>query len=304
MKSRYVSYDEESLKVLKAVANKHRLEILRILSYRPHNVNELAEKLNLPFSTTATNVKKLEDVDLISTELVPGRGTQKVNAKNYDRIILDLFEKDEEYGEKQIFIEMPIGEYFDCDVYPNCGIVGLKNYIGKQDDPRAFYDPDRRDAELLFMRHGFVEYRFQNKIPEGTKAREIEIAAEVCSEAPNHKLDWPSDITMWINGIEVGTWTSPSDFGGTRGLLTPSWWHTNYTQYGMLKRWKVTAEGCFIDGVKQNNEVAIDTLDLEKHPFISIKIGIKDQAENKGGFNLFGRGFGNYEQGVQMTVDL
>jgi predicted transcriptional regulator len=304
VKSRYVSYDEESLKVLKAVANKHRLEILRILSFRPHNVNELAEKLNLPFSTTATNVKKLEDVNLISTELVPGRGTQKVNAKNYDRIILDLFEKDTDYSEKQIFIDMPIGEYFDCDVHPNCGLVGVKDYIGEQDDPRAFYEPGRRDAELLFMRHGFVEYRFQNKIPDGSKPKEIEIAAELCSEAPNHKLDWPSDITVWINGVEVGTWTSPSDYGGTRGLLTPAWWHTNYTQYGMLKRWKITQEGCFIDGSSQSTETNIDTLHLEKHPFISIKIGIKDQAENKGGFNLFGRRFGNYEQGIQMTVNL
>lgn len=51
-------------------------------------------------------------------------------------------------------------------------------------------------------------------------------AIEICSEAPNHKDDWPSDITVWINNHEVGTWTSPSDFGGERGVLTPAWWHT------------------------------------------------------------------------------
>ncbi|WP_093047399.1 ArsR/SmtB family transcription factor [Salipaludibacillus aurantiacus] len=303
LKSKHLSPDEEAVKVLKAVANKHRLEILRLLSVRPHNVNELAAKLNLPFSTTATNVKKLEDVELISTELVPGRGTQKVNAKNYDRIIVDLFEKETEINDKQFFIDMPIGEYFDCKVHPNCGLVGEKSYIGMQDDPRAFYEPGRKEAQLLFMRHGYVEYRFQNKIPYGTKAKEIEVAAELCSEAPNHKLDWPSDITVWINGKEAGTWTSPSDFGGERGFLTPSWWHTNYTQYGMLKRWRITSEGCFIDGNKITDKVTIKDLELEKHPFISIKIGVKDEAENKGGFNLFGPKFGNYEQGIQLTVE-
>lgn len=303
MKSKHLSYDDESLQVLKAIANKHRLEILRILSIRPHNVNELADKLNLPFSTTATNVKKLEDAQLISTELVPGRGTQKVNAKSYDRIILDLFEKETEQNDKQFSIDMPIGEYFDCYVHPNCGIVGEKSYIGMQDDPRAFYEPDRKDAQLLFMRDGFVEYRFQNKIPYGKYAKEIEVSAELCSEAPNHKLDWPSDITVWINGVDVGIWTSPSDFGGKRGFLTPPWWHTNYTQYGMLKRWRITTDGCFIDGEKIMDKTTIKDLKLDKHPFISVKIGIKEGAENKGGFNLFGHKFGNYEQGIHLTVD-
>src|SRR5690625_2719615 len=94
--------------VCKAIANQHRMNILMILSTGPHNVNELSEKLGLPFSTTAVNVKKLEDLNLISTELVPGHGTQKVNTKNYDRIILDLFLEDEkEEQTNHITMDMP-----------------------------------------------------------------------------------------------------------------------------------------------------------------------------------------------------
>ncbi|WP_051314871.1 ArsR/SmtB family transcription factor [Alteribacter aurantiacus] len=305
MKSLHLGFDESSLAVYKAIANKHRLEILRILSVQPHNVNELAEKLNLPFSTTATNVKKLEEVNLISTELVPGRGTQKVNAKNLDRIIIDLFEHEHhEESDQRITMDMPIGEYFDCFVQPNCGLVGQDDYIGLQDDPRSFYEPSRKHAQLLFMRDGYVEYRFQNKVPYGTNVKEIEVSAELCSEAPNHKMDWPSDITVWINNIEVGTWTSPSDFGGKRGFLTPQWWLTNYTQYGMLKRFKATENGCYLDGTPLNKHVTVDSLGIKDYPFISLKIGIKEDAVNKGGFNLFGSKFGNYDQGIQMTIAL
>ena len=35
---------------------------------------------------------------------------------------------------------------------------------------------------------------------------------------------------------------------------------------------------------------------------ISIRIGNKDDAENKGGFNLFGRSFGDYAQDIILTL--
>ncbi|MGM0524406.1 MAG: ArsR/SmtB family transcription factor [Bacillota bacterium] len=303
MKTKHLSANVEALTILKAIANNHRLEILRLLSVQPYNVNELADKLNLPFSTTATNIRKLEEVNLISTELVPGRGTQKVSAKNYDRIIVDLFNAEEEQKDNhQYTMDMPIGEYFDCLVKPNCGIVSANSYIGIQDDPRSFYDTDRRNAQLLFMRHGYVEYRYQNQIPHGKTATAIELSIEICSEAPNHKDDWPSDITVWINNQEVGTWTSPSDFGGERGFLTPAWWHTNYSQYGMLKTWNATETGTYLDGNVKISSTSIKDLELEREPFISVRVGVKDNATNKGGFNLFGHQFGNYQQGVKLSI--
>lgn len=305
MKIKHLSNDnEETLAILKAIANNHRLEILRLLSVQPYNVNELADKLNLPFSTTATNIRKLEEVNLISTELVPGRGTQKVSAKNYDRIILDLFNNEVEPKEDQHYtLDMPIGEYFDCQVIPNCGIVSATSYIGIQDDPRSFYDTERHNAQLLFMRHGYVEYRYQNQIPHGKQASAVELSAELCSEAPNHKDDWPSDITLWINDQEVGTWTSPSDFGGQRGFLTPTWWHSYFSQYGMLKTWKITETGTYLDGNVKISNTSIHDLNLEKHPFIAVRIGVKDNATHQGGFNLFGHQFGNYPQGVKLSVN-
>ncbi|SDZ97766.1 Predicted transcriptional regulator [Thalassobacillus cyri] len=301
VKSLQLSFDN-MLSISKALANQTRIEMLKILSEKPHNVNELKDKLGLPFSTTASHVNKLEEVGLIVTELVPGRGTQKVSAINYDRIIMDLFSEDLSADENEISFEMPIGDYLDCYVVPNCGLVAEDGYIGIQDDPRSFYEPERKRAQLLFFRDGYVEYRFPNRIPYGYQAKEIEFSAEVCSEAPNYKMDWPSDITVWINGYEAGTWTSPSDFGGERGIFTPDWWRTNYTQYGMLKQWKVTKKGCFIDGTMVDDSITLDDLMVCDKPYISFKIGIKEDAVNAGGMNLFGPKFGNYEQGILMHV--
>ncbi|MEI3204121.1 MAG: hypothetical protein V8S73_05705 [Lachnospiraceae bacterium] len=36
---------------------------------------------------------------------------------------------------------------------------------------------------------------------------------EICSEAPGYKEDWKSDLTLWVNDVEVGTWTCPGDLG-------------------------------------------------------------------------------------------
>ncbi|KHE71091.1 ArsR family transcriptional regulator [Halobacillus sp. BBL2006] len=301
VKSLQLSFNN-MLSISKALANQTRIEILKILSEKPHNVNELKDKLELPFSTTASHVNKLEEVGLIVTELVPGRGTQKVSAINYDRVVMNLFSEDSAVDAHELSFEMPIGDYLDCHVVPNCGLVDENGYIGMQDDPRAFYEPERKRAQLLFFRDGFVEYRFPNRVPYGFQAKEIEFSAEVCSEAPNYKLDWPSDITAWVNGHEVGTWTSPSDFGGERGLLTPDWWRTNYTQYGLLKQWKVTRDGCFIDGSKVENSISLEDLMVSDQPYISFKLGIKEDAVNAGGMNLFGPKFGNYEHGIMMHL--
>src|SRR5690606_5608370 len=121
------------------------------------------------------------------------------------------------------------------------------------------------------------------------------LSLEVCSEAPMHHLDWPSDITVSVNGVAVGTFTSPADFGGQRGTLTPSWWDTRNSQYGILKEWRVTHEGSFIDGMRVS-DVRIDDLALSAGRRLVVRIGVSPDARHVGGLNLFGRSFGNYPQ--------
>jgi predicted transcriptional regulator len=114
--------------------------------------------------------------------------------------------------------------------------------------------------------------------------------------------DWPSDITMWINDIEIGTWTSPADFGGRRGVLTPEWWETRNTQYGQLKVWQVNGEGSLVDGVRVS-PIRLEDLKIREHSYISVRIGVKSEATNLGGVNIFGSHFGNYPQDIVLRLD-
>ncbi|MEM6430883.1 MAG: transcriptional regulator, partial [Deinococcota bacterium] len=169
------------------------------------------------------------------------------------------------------------------------------------DDPTSFYEADRHTAELLWFSSGFVEYRCPNRLPSGAMIEYLEVSMEICSEAPTHHLEWPSDITVWINDVELGSWTSPSDFGGVRGKLTPAWqWDTD-TQYGLLKVWQVTASSSQVDGV-QISDVTLSDLNILGQPYIAIRIGIKPDAQHVGGLNLFGSRFGNYPQDLVLRL--
>lgn len=283
--------------VTKALGSETRLGILRFLSRHTSTVLEIAEALELPPSTATLHINILEKAGLIKTDLRPAtRGLQKVCARAFDRVIIQL-PTDYEPEDTTVVVPMPIGAYVNVNVIPTCGLLGELAIIGHLDDPSAFYEPDRIHAQLLWFRRGYVEYHFPNRLPVSAVLNDIEVSCEVCSEAPLHHAHWPSDITLWIGNCEIGSWTSPADFGGERGALTPAWWDTQNSQYGLLKVWRVTSSASFVDGVQVSN-MTLKNLSLEPGKPISVRIGIKDNATHIGGINLFGSKFGNYPQGI------
>ncbi|MFZ5351087.1 MAG: ArsR/SmtB family transcription factor [Bacillota bacterium] len=288
--------------IAKALASEVRIEIIKLLNYNSLNVNEISEYLDIPASTAAVNVKILEEAGLIHTELQPGaRGSMKLCSRKRDVIKIVLKSTNHSHDNSH-FINMPIGSYVDCKATPTCGLVSEKGYIDTEDDPRGFYNSNRLHAQLIWFHKGYLEYRFPNTVLEKAKAKLIEVSLELCSEAPNYQNNWPSDITMWINGFDCGTWTSPGDFGGRRGKLNPTWWSDGSTQFGKLKTWRVNKEGAFIDEKKSAN-INISMLGLEANDYITVRIGIKDDAKNVGGINIFGDKFGDYEQHIVMRID-
>lgn len=293
---------DDFVEIAKALSSDLRVSIFKLLLQEPKNVAEIAEIFDIPPSTAAINVRKLEEVNLIKTDLVPGtRGTQKLCMSVYSKIIVDT-PSAPQVDDVHILIPMSIGNFFDFDIAPTCGILSADSIIGEFDDPRAFSEPDRTNAQLIWFKHGFVEYRFPNRATHGTRITKLEITMELCSEAPLHRADWPSDITLWIHQREIGTWTSPGDFGGERGLLTPDWWLTQNTQFGLLKTWRINQQGSFIDGV-QISDVTITDLQLDGKYYIPVRIGVKPDANNVGGINIFGRKFGNYETDILMRIE-
>lgn len=287
---------------LKALASGPRTRILELLADRLLNVSEIAEALDMPLSTATLHVSTLEEAGLLRTEFRPGeRGLQKVCQRVYDEVVIALPKVDVEVPRSLVEVSMPVGAYVNAEVAPTCGLASATGVIGYTDDPTSFYEPDHVDAQLLWFKSGFVEYHFPNRLPPQTVPDSLWLSLELGSEAPMHDADWPSDITVSVNGVEVGTYTCPADFGGQRGLLTPDWWDTRNSQYGVLKEWRVSEDGSFIDGVRAT-ATRISDLGLMGSRRIVVRIGVKPDARNVGGINIFGRAFGNYRQDIELRL--
>lgn len=286
---------EGGLEAFRALASETRLRILGLLAEGDRNINEIGAALGLSQPTVTKHMQVLEQAGIVSCEYMPGiQGMQKRCHLALERIIVSFNGKalPEDSVEE---ISMPVGLYTLAQPVPTCGLVNEERVIGFLDEPQSFYHPDRGTARLLWMQGGFVEYVFPNTLPTTMEIVRVEFMAEVCSECPDYCNDYPSDITLWINDVEIATWTSPGDLGGKRGRLNPPWWADHMTQYGMMKVWSVDHEGSYVDG-HLSGQATIRDIGVDTRAPIRVRLGIKPDALNQGGFNLFGRGFGNYDQ--------
>jgi len=295
---------EERPEVLRGLASPLRVQILKLLHRGIGvSVNDIADGLKLPQSTVSSNLQVLEEAGLIRAETQKGRkGNQKLCFSTFDEVLVMFREDIADASANVIDVAMPIGLYTSCEVSAPCGLCSTAGIIGLLDVPGTFLNPDRMNAGLMWFTRGFVEYQFPNNARlAGRDVTELEFSLELSSEVPGTSADWPSDITVAVDGKEVGTWTSPGDFGDKRGVYTPDWWKLKGSQYGKLKSWRVTREGTFVDGMKIS-AMSLRDLDLSGHHSIRLKIEVKPDARHPGGVNIFGRGFGNYDQDIILRL--
>lgn len=295
---------EEGIEVLKGLASPVRVRILKLLHLKNAlNVNDIASALDLPQSTVSSNVQILEQAGLIRTETQKARkGNQKICHSTFDEVLVMFKEDINPIRANAIEVSMPLGLYTSCEVSAPCGLCSTEGIIGLLDVPDTFLDPERMKAGLIWFTRGFVEYQFPNNAKlSKTEIESLEFSMELSSEVPGTSADWPSDITVAVNGKDVGTWTSPGDFGDKRGVYTPDWWKLKGSQYGKLKSWRIAAGGTYVDGVKIS-PVSLKDLDIETHHSIRLRIGVKADAKHPGGINIFGRGYGNYDQDIVLRL--
>ena len=119
--------------------------------------------------------------------------------------------------------------------------------------------------------------------------------------ALDYRLVHGSNRVIWINDVEIGSWTSPGDFGDHRGKLNPAWWNDSSTQHGLLKTWAVDLQRSMVDNDKCSM-ITLSDLHLQDQPYITFRIGLKPDAKHQGGMNLFGKNFGNHPQGIIMRL--
>lgn len=289
---------KSGLPIFKALSSEIRVQILELLvKHHNLNLNDLAQKLNLTNGAITMHIKKLEESGLIHIVTNVGKhGLQKMCHLNEDKLLVELRGEEEDNFYET---ELRVGHYSNYSAMPTCGLATKDNLIGAFDDPRYFADPQRVDAGIVWLTEGFLEYRIPNYLSSGQTFKEIQLMMEIGSEAPGTSENWPSDIRFFLNDMELGTWTSPGDFGDVRGRYNPDWWPKNCNQYGLLKIVRINDEGSFIDGWRIG-DLTLPELKLDYKSEILFKIAVGEK--HKKGLTLFGRHFGNYDHDLLVRV--
>ncbi|MCL2772217.1 MAG: ArsR family transcriptional regulator [Oscillospiraceae bacterium] len=321
-------------KIVKALSNENRINILNILNEKECNIQELTAQLKLSKTAVIAHINVLEEAGFITTQYINGSvGNQKVCRKVYDRLIFDFMlnkknDEEIEYTETQT----SVGNYFDFRAYAPCGLASKDGVIKKWDDPVVFIDAGRLKAALVWTTLGYFSYKLPfnhpfylpGSVPEPAKAIEIIFELSALGEInTNLSFIYPpnipegiinsgiSDVTFWLNDMEIGTYTTyefsrenyllttkENKCGKKKGQYTPKWWRGS--NYGELIKIYINNEGTFI-----NNELvsgnAISQYNL-KEPYADFKIGIKEDASHIGGFDIYGADFGNYNHDIITRI--
>lgn len=299
-----ITTEKKFLPVFKALASDVRLDIIKLLSSQSMNIKDIASALNLSSAIITMHIKKLEEANIIRCETI------NLNGGRQKRCILDMtsleiaFPCSSEMQHDYHTFSLPIGHYTDFSARPTCGLASDSKIIGQFDEPRSFLEPERVDAQILWLSEGFVEYTVPNYLLKGEKAAAMSVSLEIGSEYPGINDNWPSEITFSLNGIELGSWISPGDFGNKRGKHNPPWWGSQLNQYGSLKVLNIAENGTFIDGVKIS-DVTIEDLGLSEggsDTQFKLRFEVKPDAKYCGGLTLYGKAFGNYRQDIVITM--
>ncbi|MCI1858350.1 MAG: helix-turn-helix domain-containing protein [Sporolactobacillus sp.] len=286
----------DSLTVFKALASSVRVKIIQELSVKDMSVTQLKQKLHLSGPIVLMHLQKLEDAGIIGCRR---EGHNKISFLKVENINIHLprrlFKKFSKHK-----IELPVGQYTAFKAVPTCGLAGPTGYIGQIDTPAYFMDSQRVKAGIVWLAKGFVEYQAPNLLKPDQKLEMLVLSTELGSEFPYANNNWPSDITLSINGVDVGTWTAPGDFADVRGKYTPAWVQDNFNQYGLLKTITITEAETLLDG-QFFSPVTLSDLNTRNDTYV-IKFEVKDDAKHQGGLTIFGKGFGNYDQDIQMDL--
>ncbi len=292
----------EAESVFKALSTPMRIKIMEMIYQNDQlNMNDLAEALGLTNGAISMHVSKLEEAGLVKIHTTSGkRGTMKIIRPRYDRLMIDLAPVRD--LRRCYTDDIQVGYYTACNVTPTCGLATSQEIIGSLDDTRVFSFPDRFKAGILWFSSGYVEYNLPNHLQSGQHLTELQISFEISSECPEYNEDYPSDIHFSINGIHLGMWVSPGDYGARKGYLCPSWWPELLNQYGLLKTLIINGKGCFIDGNNKISDVTIQDLNLNYNSYISFRFEVPRDTANVGGCTLFGEDFGDYNQAIRVKA--
>ena len=216
--------DEKLLALGKALSSPLRIRLLRELLHKTMTLVEIAHKFNISNSNALFHLSILEQADLVEANYVPSK---KGIAKTYitsKRIFSCLFHMEQLVPRSIAIFEQSerVGNFIDADLTEFR--FATKDRLFRP-EIKELFSPERRQAELLWTKGaGFVEYAFSNAFCSKGEVKSISVSFEVCSETITYHRNWKSELTLSINGKEIGTYVSPGDFGERKGRLNPPSW--------------------------------------------------------------------------------
>lgn len=293
---------DSQLPLFQALSSDLRIDILKLIAVNAGmNLKQIAKRLDLSMSTLSPHILKLEECGLIHTEDVPAsHGIKKCCYPGTEQIVVD-FTRLSAIQNRIYQAEIPVGSYSDFSASPTCGLATELSFLGNLDEPRLFAHPDRRKARILWFTTGYVEYLLPNFIPCQSAIDALSVSFEISSEAPRYNNNWPSEIEFSLNGVSLGRWICPGDFGGRPGALNPGWWYDFLNQYGLLKKLTIDTEGCFLDG-ERLSDVNVRQLGLNGQSVLKFRFAVPPGGPNSRGLTLYGQGFGDYNQDIRMLI--
>ena len=261
------------------------------------NLAYFAKRFDVSNGAITAHVKKLHAAGLIDISTSSGvRGTQKICSLATDKIIVDLVGLRQAEGRVET-AQVDIGHYVDYDANPTCGLASTERVIGRFDDPACFAYPDRIRAGILWIAYGYVEYLVPNYLAEDSRLEELQFSLELASEAPGYAAFYPSDVYFSVNGKEVGMFVSKGEYNDRSGTCNPRWWYGNLGQYGKKVSIVINEQGSFIGGIRVS-DTKVSDLGVCSTEKIRFRIFLSKDAEHCGGFTLFGKGLGDYDEGI------
>ncbi len=275
-----------------------RIGILdELLTHGELNLAHFAKRFGVSNGAITAHVKKLHEAGLIEIATASGiHGTQKMCRLAADKLIVDFASRPEAEGRVET-AQIDVGHYVGYEIHPTCGIATRERVIGQFDDPSCFSYPERIHAGILWLGYGYVEYLVPNYLREGRELLELQFSLEVASEAPGYSAYYPSDIHFSVNGKSLGSYLSRGEYNDRPGTVNPAWWYGNLGQYGKKIVVAVNGEGSFIGGMKVS-ETSLRDLGLLPGEQIRFRVSVAEDAVHRGGVTLFGRGFGDYDEGI------
>ena len=83
---------------------------------------------------------------------------------------LETFDADADLADNTISMDMPIGNYFQFDIEPTCGLADENGVLDVYDNVRSFYSPLHSRGPALMVSTGFYRIPFSEFIESIIKA--------------------------------------------------------------------------------------------------------------------------------------